>query len=81
MSVTVFSTSRCPWCVKAKEHLTEIGVDFRAVNIEEDKEGAREIVEKTRQMAVPVTKIGERYIVGYDPDTIDKVLREEGILK
>lgn len=80
MSVTVYSTTRCPWCVKAKEHLAELGVQFASVNIEEDITGYREVAEKTRQLGVPVTKVGERYIIGYDPDAIDSALREEGLL-
>lgn len=80
-SVTVFSTASCPWCVKAKEHLDQLGVAYEAVNVGEDREAAREMIEKTRQRGVPVIRVGERYIVGFNPDEIDSALKAADILK
>lgn len=39
-----------------------------------------EIVKKTRQMGVPVIQIGEKYIVGYNPEEIKHTLQEAGLL-
>lgn len=79
-SVTVFSTASCPWCVKAKEHLDQLGVAYEAVNVGEDREAAREMIEKTRQRGVPVIRVGERYIVGFNPDEIDSALKAADII-
>lgn len=79
-SVTVFSTASCPWCVKAKEHLDQLGVAYDAVNVGEDREAAREMIEKTRQRGVPVIRVGERYIVGFNPDEIDSALKAADII-
>ena len=68
--VTVYSTSSCPWCVKAKEYLSTLNVAFQAVDVGVDREAAKEIVQKTRQRGVPVVKVGERYIVGFDKEAI-----------
>lgn len=76
MSVIVYSTKICPWCDKVKEYLGSKGVTFSAVDVGEDKEAARELVLKTRQMGVPVTHIGSRYVVGYDTKAIDSALKE-----
>lgn len=78
--VTVFSTASCPWCVKTKEHLDALSVRYESIDIGEDREGAREVIEQTHQRGVPVTRIGDTYIVGFDPDAIDEALREERIL-
>ena len=78
--VTVFSTSNCPWCVKAKEYLSSLNVAFQAIDVGVDREAAREVVEKTRQRGVPVIKIGERYIVGFDQDAIKSALREDALV-
>lgn len=80
MSVTVYSTTTCPWCVKAKEHLDELKVSYAAINISEDSEARKRIFEKTRQMGVPVIEIGDRFIVGYDPEAIDRTLRDAQII-
>ena len=78
--VTVFSTSNCPWCVKAKEFLAQMNVTFQAIDVGSDKEAAREIVQKTRQRGVPVVKVGERYIVGFDQEAIKSALKEEALI-
>jgi len=80
MSVIVYSTNNCPWCVKAKEYLASVGVKYESVDVSTDKEAAAEMVQKTRQRGVPVTKIGDRYIVGFDKDALNSALKEEGLL-
>jgi glutaredoxin-like YruB-family protein len=78
--VVVYSTNSCPWCVKAKEYLTSLNVPFLPVDVGADKEAAREVVEKTRQRGVPVVKVGERYIVGFDQDAIKSALKENNLI-
>ncbi|MDR3076652.1 MAG: NrdH-redoxin [Synergistaceae bacterium] len=78
--VTVYSTSSCPWCVKAKEYLSTLNVAFQAVDVGVDREAAKEIVQKTRQRGVPVVKVGERYIVGFDQEAIKSALKEEALI-
>lgn len=80
MSVTVYSTSSCPWCVKAKEHLALLNVKYDDVDVSKSKAAAEEIVQKTRQRGVPVIKIGERYIVGFDQNAIQSALKDEGLI-
>ena len=79
-TVKVYSTPTCPWCVKAKDYLKSINVDFEDVDVSKDREASMEMVRKTRQMGVPVVQIGSTYIVGFDKDAIDEALKENGIL-
>jgi glutaredoxin-like YruB-family protein len=78
--VAVYSTSSCPWCVKAKEYLSSLGVPFQAIDVGEDREAAKEVVQKTRQRGVPVVRVGERYIVGFDQDAIKSALKEAALI-
>lgn len=78
-NVKVYSTPTCPWCTKVKEYLQSIGVEFENVDVSKDRDAAMAMVKKTRQMGVPVTEIGENYIIGFDKDSIDKALKEEGL--
>ncbi|MCD6183511.1 MAG: NrdH-redoxin [Thermovirga sp.] len=78
--VKVYSTSTCPWCVKAKDYLKSINVDFADVDVSKDREAAMEMVRKTRQMGVPVVQIGSTYIVGFDKEAIDEALKENGVV-
>ena len=78
--VTVYSTSSCPWCVKAKEYLSSLDVPFQAIDVGADREAAKQVVQKTRQRGVPGGKVGERYIVGFDQDAIKSALKEAALI-
>ncbi len=78
--VRVYSTPTCPWCVKAKEFLSELGVDYEDIDVSVDREAAMRMVRATRQMGVPVIEIDGRFIVGFDPDAIKEALEESGLM-
>lgn len=81
MTVRVYSTDSCPWCVKAKEFLDSLGVVYESVNVSGDRAAAMELVKKTQQMGVPVVQVGGKYIVGYQPDAIKEELKANGLLQ
>lgn len=71
--VTVFTTSTCPWCVRAKEFLKQKGVPFRERNIEFDPQAASELSQRTGQMGVPVITAGDDVIVGFDRPRLERL--------
>ena len=73
-TVTVYSTPTCSWCQIAKEHLTTSGISFEDVDVSTDQQRAREMVEKSGQMGVPVIDIDGEIIVGFDRARIDSLL-------
>lgn len=80
MEVKVYSTPTCPWCVRVKDYLSGLGVPYTNVNIAGDKASAMELVKKTKQMAVPVTFIGDKYVVGFDEPKLESLLKENGLI-
>ena len=60
--ITMYTTTWCPDCVRAKYFLKQRGVAYREVNIEED-EGAEAIVIQANhgKRKVPTLKVGDRY--------------------
>lgn len=78
MDVNVYVSKSCPWYRKVEELLDGLGIKYTAMDISGDREAAMELVKKTKTMAVPVTKIGEKYIVGYQPDEIKAALGISG---
>lgn len=72
--VIVYSTPTCPFCVMAKEYLSEKGVQYEDVNVATDHERAREMVEKSGQMGVPVIEIDNNIVVGFQPQVFDSLL-------
>ena len=57
-----------------EEVLPREGVSFKEINVERDPAAARDLVRKTGQGGVPVIKIGNAWIVGFDKGRIDKEL-------
>ncbi len=76
--VRVFSTAMCPWCVRAKQYLEEKGIEFEDINVQEDQNAAREMVEKSGQTGVPVIEIDGTMVVGFDKEKIDLLLGIKG---
>ncbi len=73
-SVKVYSTSTCPYCVRLKTFLTEKNVPFGNIDVGSDPKAAKEMVEKSGQMGVPVVDIDGKIIVGFDKEAISKEL-------
>ncbi|MCL5795119.1 MAG: glutaredoxin family protein [Patescibacteria group bacterium] len=74
-NVTVYSTPTCHFCAMAKEYLKEKGVDFKEINVAQNQAAAKMIVEKTKQLGVPVIEIDGQFIPGFDPEKIDELLK------
>ncbi len=75
MTVTVYSTNSCPWCVKAKDFLKQNKVDFKEVNVAEDAKGLQDMEEKSGQRGVPVIDANGTIIVGFDRDGLKAALK------
>lgn len=73
--VTVYTTATCPYCDMAKRYLKENNVEFKAIDVSKDPKAAKEMVEKSGQMGVPVIDIDGQIIVGFDKDAMKKALK------
>lgn len=78
--VVVFSTGRCPYCVRAKAVLTMMGAAFHEVNLDDaEHQGlGASLYNLTGQDTVPNIWIGAKFIGGCD-DLL--ALQQEGTLK
>jgi glutaredoxin 3 len=74
MSVKLYSTPTCPFCKMTREFLEQHGVSYEDVNVAEDREGAKEMIEKSGQLGVPVVDFDGRIIVGFDRGRIGSAL-------
>jgi glutaredoxin-like YruB-family protein len=76
--VTVYSTKTCGYCRAVKSFFESKGVEYTEVDVGEDKDKAREMIEKSGQMGVPVVMVKEgdkeEIIVGFDSDKLTEVL-------
>lgn len=72
--VVVYSTPMCPWCHKLKDYLNKKGVKYEDIDVSSDQNAAREMIKKSGQMGVPQIEIGNKVIVGFDVEEIEKAL-------
>lgn len=77
-TVTIYSTKTCGFCKAEKEFLDEHNVKYSEVDVGIDKDKAREMIEKSGQMGVPVTIItegdNEELVVGFDKQRLVSAL-------
>ncbi|TES88105.1 MAG: NrdH-redoxin [Dehalococcoidia bacterium] len=72
--VTIYSTPTCPYCKRAKDYLTQKGIAFTDYNVAEDREKTKEMIEKSKQMGVPVIVVGDDIVVGFNQAKLDSLL-------
>lgn len=72
--IKVYTTDSCPWCVKAKNYLKSKNIAFEELNVAKDMDARQEMLQKSRQMGVPVLDINGTVIIGFDKPAIDTAL-------
>lgn len=68
--VKIYSTSTCPYCIRAKQFLKENNIVFEEADVSSDQAQAEEMIRKSGQMGVPVIDIEGQIIVGFDKDRL-----------
>ena len=79
-AVKVFTSTSCGFCKMVKAYLSDKGVSFTEVNIEQDPQAAADLVKQTGQVGVPVTVFNDKdVVVGFDRIQIDNFLKEHNL--
>jgi glutaredoxin-like YruB-family protein len=73
-TITIYSTTACPYCTMAKNYLKQKGFSFKDIDVSRDTVAADRMVKKSGQMGVPVLEIGNEIIVGFDKGRINRAL-------
>lgn len=64
--IQIYTTNWCPYCVNAKRLLTEKGMKYEEINIEEKGMSREDLFDLTGGRSVPQIVIDEKPIGGYD---------------
>ncbi len=73
-TVEIYSTPTCHFCHAAKEWLGTKNIAFTDYNVGENMEKRKEMVEMTGQLGVPVIKVGDEVMVGFNQEMLAKLL-------
>jgi glutaredoxin 3 len=74
MNVTIYSTPTCHFCLAAKAFFKENNIEYTDHNVAEDNEKRKEMMTLTGQMGVPVIKIGDNIVIGFDETKVGELL-------
>lgn len=65
--VTIYSTTFCPYCVRAKQLLERKGVAYKEINLSNEAPEVRvELMQRTNHRTVPQIFIKDQFIGGFD---------------
>lgn len=64
--VIIYTTTICPYCVRAKMLLQRKGVPYKEIDVSGDAAARAALVERTRQRTVPQIFINGEHIGGCD---------------
>lgn len=80
--VTIYTTKTCVYCKTTKQFFQEHGVQYTEIDVGGDVAKAREMIQKSGQMGVPVIVVGEgadeQLIVGFDKPRLSAALGLSG---
>ncbi|MCK5354271.1 MAG: glutaredoxin family protein [Methyloprofundus sp.] len=74
-SVIIYSTPVCHFCHAAKDFFKENDVAYTDNDVAADAEKRQEMIDLTGQMGVPVIKVGDDVIIGFDETKLKELLK------
>jgi glutaredoxin 3 len=66
MAVVIYTTTYCPYCIRAKRLLDSKLVSYREIKVDNDPAQRREMTRLSGRHTVPQIWIGDRHIGGCD---------------
>lgn len=73
-TVTIYSTPVCHFCHAAKDFFAANNVAYTEHDVAADAEKRQEMIEMTQQMGVPVIRIGDDVVIGFDEPKLRELL-------
>ncbi|MBS3814466.1 glutaredoxin family protein [Candidatus Bipolaricaulota bacterium] len=70
-NITIYSTPTCPYCDAAKDYFDENDISYTDYDVSENREKAKEMIEKSGQRGTPVIDIDGNVVVGFNKEKIE----------
>ena len=65
-AVIIYSSDYCPYCMRAKQLLSNKGVEFSEINVDGQAQVRAEMVRKAGRTSVPQIWVGDTHVGGCD---------------
>lgn len=72
--VTIYSTPTCVYCRMAKDFFNKNNVAYEEHNVASDLKAREEMVDISQQLGVPVIRVDDNVIIGFDQKTLEDLL-------
>ncbi len=72
--VTIYTTPTCAYCKMTKKFFDENDVEYEEKNVAGDQDAAKEMMQKSGQMGVPVVDVDGEIIVGFNKEKLSELL-------
>lgn len=72
--IQIYTTKTCKFCKEAKEYFTSKNIEFEELDVNENEFARKEMIDQGI-MSVPLIKVGDKTIIGFDKEAIDNELR------
>ena len=72
--VIIYTTPWCQFCKHVEAYLDEKKIPYEKIDVQADQSKAKEMIDKSGQMGVPVTDIHCQIIVGWDKPKFEEIL-------
>lgn len=72
--ITIYTTPTCVYCKMTKAFFKENNVQYEEKDVASDLKARDEMIAKSHQMGVPVIDIDGEIVVGFDKETLSRLL-------
>lgn len=74
MSIKIYSTPSCPYCLQAKNYFESKDIEYKEIDVSRDPKAAEKMMKISNQMGVPVITVNDQVVVGFDKERIEELL-------
>jgi glutaredoxin 3 len=74
--ITVYTSTLCPVCGMVKQYLDTFDVSYTEVNVDMNPLLLLKLIGKTRKLSVPQTEVNGKWVSGFDPEKLLKIINE-----
>jgi glutaredoxin len=74
--VRVFTVPDCGRCRVVMKFLEDKNIAYETVSVENNFPALREMIRRTGSRTVPVTFVGEEFMIGMDLEALERLLRK-----